>query len=99
MATGTAFAPTHLSIFVTDPDTGGPVSRLPLYAEVAVPRIVSVAPVNERYREPVRAALLEVDPDAIADEVRDRVEAAALQALAETVGGTAATGWSTSPTK
>jgi len=77
--------PTHLSIFVTDPDTGQPVARLPLYAEVAVPRIVPVPPINERYREPMRAALLEVDPSANEAAVRNRVETAALQALAETV--------------
>lgn len=78
-------ASAHLSIFVTDPDTGRPVTRLPLYAEVAVPRIVPVPPINERYREPMRAALFDVDPTSTDPAVRDRVEAAALQALAETV--------------
>ena len=78
--------PTHLSIFVTDPDSGRPVARLPLYAEVAVPRILRAPPINERFREPIRAALYDVDPTAVADEaVRDGVEAAALQALAESV--------------
>lgn len=85
MASIKSSAPTHLSIFVTDPDTGQPVARLPLYAEVAVPRIVPVPPINERYREPMRAALLEVDPSANEAAVRNRVETAALQALAETV--------------
>ena len=28
-------APSHLSIFVSNPNTGRPVARLPLYAEVA----------------------------------------------------------------
>ena len=85
MPTLKSSAPAHLSIFVTDPDTGRPVPRLPLYAEVAVPRIVPVPPINERYREPMRAALLEVDPSANEAQVRNRVETAALQALAETV--------------
>lgn len=85
MPTLKSSAPAHLSIFVTDPDTGRPVPRLPLYAEVAVPRIVPVPPINERYREPIRAALLEVDPSANEAQVRNRVETAALQALAETV--------------
>jgi hypothetical protein len=79
-----SLVPTHLSIFVTDPNTGRPVARLPLYAEVAVPQIVPVLPVNERFREPMRAALFDVDPTATGS-VRDRIEAAALQALAETV--------------
>ena len=77
-------APTVLGIFVTDPDTGQPVARLPLYAEVAVPRIVPVPPINERFREPVRAALLNTDPPAAEPPGRDRVEATALQAFAET---------------
>jgi hypothetical protein len=85
MATLKFSMPTHLSIFVTDPDTGRPVARLPLYAEVAVPRIVPGPPINERFREPMRAALFDVDPTATDTAVRDRVETAALQALAETV--------------
>jgi hypothetical protein len=72
--------PTHLSIFVTDPDTGQPVTRLPLYAEVAVPRIVSTPPVNERFRQPLRAVLIDID-----STVTKTVEEAALQALGETV--------------
>ncbi|WP_200379229.1 hypothetical protein [Rubrivivax gelatinosus] len=76
-------APAHLCIFVHDPDTGHPTLRLPLYAEVAVPRTVPKLPASERWREPVRAALQEVDPQAAADTaVRGRVEAAALAAFA-----------------
>ncbi|MEQ1867582.1 MAG: hypothetical protein ABL996_23390, partial [Micropepsaceae bacterium] len=85
MPTFNLSVPTHLSIFVTDPDTGRPVPRLPLYAEVAVPKIVPVPPINERFREPVREALFEIDPTATVPAVRDRVETAGLQALAETV--------------
>lgn len=77
-------APTHLSIFVTDPHSGQPVARLPLYAEVAVPRIVPIPPVNERFRVPMRAALFEVDPT-LDGAVRDRVEEAALQALGQAI--------------
>jgi hypothetical protein len=76
--------PTHLSIFVTDPDNGEPVARLPLYAEVAVPRIVPMPRVNERFREPVRDALSDVDPT-VDGALHDRVEEAALQALGQTV--------------
>ena len=75
--------PSHLSIFITDPDTGRPTARLPLYVEVAVPRIVPVPPSNERFREPIRAALLEIDPGA--DPVSARVEAAAQEALGRAV--------------
>jgi hypothetical protein len=85
MPTLKSSAPAHLSIFVTDPETGRPVARLPIYAEVAVPQIVPVPPINERYRKPMRVALLEVDPSATDDAVRNRVETAALQSLAETV--------------
>jgi hypothetical protein len=78
--------PTHLSIFVTDPDNGEPIARLPLYAEVAVPRIVPMPRVNEGFREPVRHALSHVDPTVTVDDaLRDRVEEAALQALGQTV--------------
>ena len=76
--------PTHLSIFVADPDSGQPVARLPLYAEVAVPRIVPMPAVNERFREPMRAALFDVDPTADG-AVRNRIEETALQALGQTV--------------
>lgn len=76
--------PTHLSIFVSDPNTGQPVARLPLYAEVVVPRIVPLSPPEIRVLEPMRAALLHVDPSATG-AVGDRVEQAAQQALGETV--------------
>ncbi|MBS0156385.1 MAG: hypothetical protein JSS38_17515 [Nitrospira sp.] len=79
-------SPTHLSIFVTDPETGRPVQRLPLYAEVAVPRIVPLPPINNRFREPIRAVLMKVDTQAFKDPaVRDRIEEASLQAFAETI--------------
>lgn len=82
-------APTHLSIFVTDPETGRPVQRLPLYAEVAVPRIAPIPPINERFREPARAALINIDPQAVNDPAAlHRVETAALQAFAETIDDT-----------
>ncbi len=75
--------PTHLSIFVTDPENGNPVQRLPLYAEIAVPRITPPRPpADERVREPIRAALNTVDPSATGS-VRSRVEAAALQSLGQ----------------
>ncbi|MER8366888.1 hypothetical protein [Mesorhizobium sp. M1378] len=75
--------PTHLAIFVTDPENGNPVQRLPLYAEIAVPRILPPrAPADERLREPIRAALNATDPSATG-AVRDRVEAAALSALGQ----------------
>ncbi len=76
--------PTRLSIFVSDPDTGRPVARLPLFAEVSVPRVITVPPINERFREPIRAAVYNVDASPTV-AVRDRVEAAALQAVAETL--------------
>lgn len=78
-------APTHLSIFVTDPETGRPVVRLPLYAEVAVPRIVPTPPsLSQRFSQPIRAALLDVDPD-IDQATLNRAEAAAKRALSAAV--------------
>jgi hypothetical protein len=80
----TSSMPTHLCIFVTDPDTGRPVAHLPLFAEVAVPRLVPVPPADERFREPMHAALFNVDPE-VDPAALDRVEAAALQALGQTI--------------
>ena len=74
-------APAHLSIFVTHPISGMPVSGLPLYAEVAAPRIIPPPPLDEHFREPLRAALIEEEPD-IDVAARDRIEAAVLQAIA-----------------
>ena len=54
--------PNHLSIFVTDPQTGKPVQRLPLYVEVAVPRVVSTPPLKERFRVHLRNAILKIQP-------------------------------------
>lgn len=77
-------APSHLCVFVTDPATGVPVTRLPLYAEVAVPKTLVAAPVQERFREPVRAALNTVD-SSVTQTVRKRVESAALEAMSEVI--------------
>lgn len=84
MSTFTPSLPAHLSLFITDPQTGRPVTRLPLFAEVAVPRVVQVPPVNKRYWEATQAALQDVDSTA-GDAARDRVVTTALQALAETL--------------
>lgn len=77
-------APTHLAIFMTDPESGNPVQRLPLYAEIAAPRITPKRPAvdGERFLHLVRAAILEVDSSATGP-VRDRVTTAALAALGE----------------
>lgn len=73
--------PTHLAIFVTDPDTGRPVQRLPLFCEVAVPRIIpSRPPADERIREPISAALRNVDPSATGT-IRSRARKETLRAL------------------
>lgn len=86
MPTPRSPAPTHLSIFVTDPVTGRPVARLPLYAEVAVPKLAPVPPVEERFREPVRAALITIDPDVVNDPaILNRVETAVLETFAATI--------------
>jgi hypothetical protein len=77
--------PTHLAIFVTDPEDGNPVQRLPLYVEVAAPRIVPPRPpADYRLREPIFAAIGHVDPSATG-VVFDRAIAAALAALGQAV--------------
>ena len=79
-------SPTHLAIFVTDPETGNPVQRLPLYAEVAAPRIIPPRPpAGRELVEPIFAAMGEVDPTATG-AVRTRVSAAALAALGQALG-------------
>ncbi|MBV2149997.1 hypothetical protein KRZ98_17270 [Sphingobium sp. AS12] len=83
MAASSLAPPTHLAIFVTDPENGNPVQRLPLYAEIAVPRIVPPRPpADARLGEPINAALNAVDPTTTS-AVRARVEAAALAALGQ----------------
>src|SRR4029079_14725525 len=62
MPVSQSLRPTHLSIFATDPATGQPSARPSLYAEVAVPRIISRPPPETRIREPMTAALNSVDP-------------------------------------
>lgn len=54
--------PTHLSIFVTDPETGQPTSNLPLYAEVAVPKIIPIQPLDERIASLIIDIINYVDP-------------------------------------
>lgn len=83
MPASAVLPPTHLAIFVTDPGNGNPVQRLPLYAEVAVPRIIPRRPpASGRLLEPIISALFDTDPDA-AGEVRTRVENASLAALGQ----------------
>ncbi len=73
--------PTHLAVFVTDPQTGVPVQRLPIYAEVALPRIIAQRPpASDRSLEPLRAALSNVDPAALG-ALRTRVEVQTLAAM------------------
>lgn len=72
--------PTHLSIFVTDPDSGRPAMYLPLYAEVAASRIM---PADIRFSDLIHTAFEEVDPEAW--RLHDRITQAAMQALGETI--------------
>ena len=75
-------SPTHLSIFIADPDTGQPVPRLPLYAEVAVPRFVPRPVPETRLDEPMRSVVSDIDDD-LRPPARDRVEQEMREALAE----------------
>lgn len=73
----------RLSIFAVDPETGKPVSRLPIYAEVVVPRILP-PPHEDRYSRFILVGLLEIQPEDDTNllfYVRDIAE----QAFAETI--------------
>jgi hypothetical protein len=80
----TKSTPTHLSIFAADPETGHPVTRLPLYAEVAVPRITPPVLINDRFDQPLRAAVITVDPTA-SGALQNQVVKTAQEVLAENV--------------
>ncbi len=54
--------PNHLCVFVTDPQTGKPVQRLPLYVEVAVPRVTSTPPLNPRFQVLLQIAISKIRP-------------------------------------
>jgi len=81
-------APTHLSVFVTHPADGRPVTGLPLYAEVAAPMITPPPPIDPRFLEPLRATINDVEPD-MEDAARNRLETAALQAIASVLDAAA----------
>ncbi len=87
MAALNFLAPTHLAIFVTDPSTGLPLSRLPLYVEVALPKIIPPPPVHRRLHEPMRAALFDIDANT-APNVRDKIEISALTLVGELIDET-----------
>lgn len=74
-----SFSPTHLGLFVTDPENGNPVAQLPLYAEVAAPLVAPARPPASAWMtQPVRAVLQELEPPS---DGRDQVESAMLAAL------------------
>lgn len=59
----TVSIPGRLGLFVINPDTGKPVPGLPLFAEVAVPRITPpIPPANRALLEPIVAALNDLEP-------------------------------------
>lgn len=74
-------SPSRLAIFVTDPDTGVPVPRLPLFAEVIVPRTTPTPRPDQRWIEAFGEAFSAVDPQA-ADPTRAAVRSAVELAIA-----------------
>ena len=76
--------PTHLSVFVADPESGHPVTRLPLYAEVAMPRIRPPVRINDRFDQPLRAAVITIDPTA-SGALQDQIVKTAQEVLTENV--------------
>jgi hypothetical protein len=77
--------PSHLSIFVTDPETGRPVQHLPIYAEVAVPKIIPTPFINELFREIIHGAIFGINSNSVDQLVSNRIESAAMEAIAQTV--------------
>lgn len=73
--------PSHLSLFVSDPQTGRPTAGLPVYAEIAVPFLAPARPAQKRLSEPVRASIIALDPS-LSSAARTRVETAVLAAFA-----------------
>lgn len=63
---------THLGLFVIDEDTGAPITRHPIYAEVMVPRLRTDTEVEGWLVEAFTGALNDVAPDSDR-QVRDRV--------------------------
>ncbi|MHA4151428.1 hypothetical protein [Bacillus cereus] len=64
--------PTHLSIFVSDPETGQPTSNLPIYAEIAVPKIIPIQPLDGRIARLLIEILTNIDPQ-ITQNTRETV--------------------------
>lgn len=74
--------PTHLSLFFTDPESGNPVPRLPMYAELACPRLVPARPrASAQLLQPIVGAIEEIAPTTGAQ--RDRIASAILSALGQ----------------
>lgn len=79
-----ASQPSRLGIFVTNLASGQPLARLPLYAEVAVPRVVPAVAPEPRLQEAIRRALQDIDAE-VTGAMRQQVEKAMQQALGETL--------------
>jgi len=52
--------PRWLGLFLSD-EQGQPLGRVPVYAEITLPAVVPVRPVDDRFDEALRAALFSVD--------------------------------------
>mgnify|MGYP007008284440 CR=1 FL=1 len=74
--------PTRVGVFISEFDTGRPIASLPLYAEVAVPRIDIAPPQKFKFLEPIRKSIDLVDRE-ISKEDRLAIEAAAQEAFDE----------------
>lgn len=84
MSNWTISTPTYLSIFVTDPETGHPTSSIPLYAEVAVPRIIPTTPLEGRFVDLIIGVLQKRDPSITKDIIKNVIQATE-QALSNTI--------------
>lgn len=69
--------PTHLSIFVRDGDTGMPLTRLPIYAEVGMVGLDEMLAVDGRFTDPLYRAVRATDSEYETDpaSLRRAVEA------------------------
>ncbi|RAJ80083.1 hypothetical protein CLV59_105190 [Chitinophaga dinghuensis] len=76
--------PTHLCVFVTYLETGQPVAQLPVYAEIALPKIKTAPPLDSRLRESILAALIQLN-NSLSGEQRQTVAKLASEIYAVTI--------------
>lgn len=82
---------THLSVLVQDLETGSPLARVPIFAEVELRGVRTVAPdsqPDERFQDATVNALREIEESCFAkDECRSRVQGVVTQGMTDLLAG------------